>query len=88
MFFALQATLERIGIGLFPLFLVIDELIAGQLCLPFGDLGLRKREYRSFYLADNESAGAIADFTAWLADAGRETEQFMMDWGTSKGWSF
>ncbi|MBR0794344.1 LysR family transcriptional regulator [Bradyrhizobium jicamae] len=88
MFFALQATLERMGIGLFPLFLVIDELMAGQLCLPFGDLGLRKREYRSFYLSDNESAATIADFTAWLADAGRETEQFMLDWATSKGWTF
>jgi LysR family transcriptional regulator, glycine cleavage system transcriptional activator len=88
MFFALQATQERMGIGLFPLFLVIDELMAGQLCLPFGDLGLRKREYRSFYQAENESSSVIADFTAWLADAGSETEQFMQDWAKSMGWGF
>jgi LysR family transcriptional regulator, glycine cleavage system transcriptional activator len=88
MFFALQATQERLGIGLFPLFLVIDELMAGQLCLPFGDLGLRKREYRSFYQAQNDSRAVIEDFTAWLIDAGRETEQFMWEWGRSMGWEF
>jgi LysR family transcriptional regulator, glycine cleavage system transcriptional activator len=88
MFFALQATQERMGIGLFPLFLVIDELMAGQLCLPFGDLGLRKREYRSFYAAENENSTMITDFTAWLADTGRETEQFMQDWAKSIGLSF
>ena len=43
MFFALQATQERMGIGLFPLFLVVDELMNGELCCLFGDLGLRKR---------------------------------------------
>ncbi len=88
MFFALQATQERMGIGLFPLFLVIDELIAGQLCLPFGDVGLRKREYRSFYQSENDNLSAIVDFTAWLADVGQETEQFMHDWGSSKGFDF
>ncbi|WP_213773743.1 LysR substrate-binding domain-containing protein [Bradyrhizobium sp. dw_78] len=88
MFFALQATQERMGIGLFPLFLVIDELMAGQLCLPFGELGLRKREYRSFYQTENDNLPAIADFTTWLADAGRETERFMRDWARSMGWDF
>ena len=86
MYFALQATQERMGIGLFPLFLVIEELMAGQLCLPFGGLGLRKREYRSFYRSESDNPSAIADFTAWLADAGRETEQFMRDWALSMGW--
>jgi LysR family transcriptional regulator, glycine cleavage system transcriptional activator len=86
MFFALQATQERMGIGLFPLFLVIEELMAGQLCLPFGELGLRKREYRSFFQSENDNLPAISDFTAWLADAGRETEQFMHEWGRSMGW--
>jgi LysR family transcriptional regulator, glycine cleavage system transcriptional activator len=88
MFFALQATQERMGVGLFPLFLVIDELMAGQLCLPFGGLGLRKREYRSFYQSENDNLSAIVDFTSWLADAGNETEQFMHDWAHSMGWEF
>lgn len=88
MFFALQATQERMGIGLFPLFLVIEELMSGQLCLPFGDLGLRKREYRSFYQSENDNLPAIIDFTTWLADAGQETEQFMHDWARSRGYNF
>ena len=83
MFFALQATQERMGVGLFPLFLVVDELLNGEMCLPFGDLGLRKREYRSFWQAENEANSPMEDFDTWLVEAGRETEQFMQDWATS-----
>ena len=88
MFFALQATQERMGIGLFPLFLVVDELMNGELCLPFGDLGLRKREYRSFWQAENESRSPMEDFSMWLVEAGHETEQFMQEWATSTGLQF
>jgi LysR family glycine cleavage system transcriptional activator len=88
MFFALQATQERMGIGLFPLFLVVDELMNGQLCLPFGDLGLRKREYRSFWQAENQNNSPMEDFAGWLAEAGHETEQFMQGWANSSGLRF
>jgi len=88
MFFALQATQERMGIGLFPLFLVVDELMNGQLCLPFGDLGLRKREYRSFWQAENQNNSPMEDFARWLVEAGHETEQFMQAWASSMGLQF
>ncbi|SHN68733.1 LysR substrate-binding domain-containing protein [Bradyrhizobium erythrophlei] len=89
MFFALQATQERMGIGLFPLFLVIDELISGQLCLPFGELGLRKREYQSYSRVENDGSNSpVRDFAAWLIEAGHETEQFMLNWAGSMGWRF
>jgi LysR family transcriptional regulator, glycine cleavage system transcriptional activator len=86
MYFALQATQERMGIGLFPLFLVIDELMAGQLCVPFGELGLRKRAYRCLYRAEHASWPSVADFRDWLAEAGRETEQATLAWAQSMGW--
>jgi len=88
MYFALQAVQEKMGIGLFPLFLVIDELMAGKLCVPFGALGLRKREYRSFYRVENEQWPVIADFETWLAGAGQETEQATLAWAQSMGWKF
>jgi len=60
----------------------------GQLCLPFGDLGLRKREYRSFWQAENKKNSPMEDFAAWLVEAGHETEQFMQGWATSTGLRF
>jgi LysR family glycine cleavage system transcriptional activator len=88
MYFALQAVQEQIGVGLFPLFLVIDELRAGRLCVPFGPLGLRKRAYSALFRADADSAPAARDFCAWLGDAGRETEQATLEWAQSMGWRF
>ncbi len=76
------------GIGLFPLFLVVDELLNGELCLPFGDLGLRKREYRSFWHAENGGHSPMEDFALWLVEAGHETEQFMQDWASAAGLQF
>jgi LysR family glycine cleavage system transcriptional activator len=88
MYFALQATQERMGIGLFPLFLVIDELMAERLCVPFGALGLRKRSYSALFRADADESAAVGDFCEWLADAGRETEQATLDWAQAMGWRF
>ena len=76
------------GIGLFPLFLAVDELMSGQLRLPFGELGLRKREYRSFWQAEHENNSPMEDFSSWLVEAGRETEQFMQDWASSMALTF
>ena len=88
MYFALSATQERLGIGLFPLFLIIDELVKGQLCVPFGTLGVRKRAYRALYRDDVESWTAIGDFCGWLTEAGHQTEQTTMAWAQSMGWKF
>jgi LysR family transcriptional regulator, glycine cleavage system transcriptional activator len=88
MYFALQATQERMGIGLFPLFLVTDELIAGQLCVPFGAMGLRKRDYRCLYRAEHEGWSVLRDFREWLAEAGHETEQATLAWAQTMGWEF
>jgi LysR family glycine cleavage system transcriptional activator len=88
MYFALQAVQERMGIGLFPLFLVIEDLAAGRLATPFGPLGLRKRSYSAYVRADGDSGAAIGEFCGWLAEAGRETEQATRDWAQAQGWRF
>lgn len=88
MYFALQATQERMGVGLYPLFLVIDELVAGRLCLPFGPLGIRKRSYSALFRDDVKDWNAISDFCGWLSEAGRETERVTKSWARSMGWDF
>lgn len=88
MYFALQATQDRLGIGLFPLFLVIDDLVSRRLCVPFGPLGLRKRAYSALFRDDANDLAVIREFCGWLSDAGRETEQITMNWAQSMGWKF
>ncbi len=88
MYFALQAVQERLGIGLFPLFLIIDELTSGQLCVPFGALGLRKRDYRCFYRNENTQWPVIGDFAGWLAEEGHETERATRAFADAMGWKF
>lgn len=88
MYFALQATQERMGVGLYPLFLVIDELVDKRLCVPFGSLGIRKRSYSALFRDDVKDWSAIADFCEWLTEAGRETEQVTKAWAQSMGWKF
>jgi LysR family glycine cleavage system transcriptional activator len=86
MFFALQAVQEGMGVGLFPLFLVVDQLTNGSMCLPFGPLGLQTRRYSALVRDDLKTDSAARDFCAWLAEVGRETERRTVDWARSKGW--
>jgi LysR family glycine cleavage system transcriptional activator len=88
MYFALQAMQEGMGVGLFPLFLVIDELMAKRLCVPFGALGLRKRSYSALFRTDAAETPAIRDFCDWLSDAGAQTERATADWASAVGWRF
>lgn len=88
MYFAIQAMQEGMGVGLFPLFLVVDELMAGRLCVPFGALGLRKRSYSALFRADTPDRAAIGDFCDWLTEAGAETERATSDWARAMGWRF
>jgi LysR family glycine cleavage system transcriptional activator len=88
MYFALQAAQDRLGIGLFPLFLVIDDLVSRRLCVPFGPLGLRKRAYSALFRDEVKDLAVIRVFCAWLSDAGHETEQVTMNWAQSMGWKF
>jgi LysR family glycine cleavage system transcriptional activator len=86
MFLALQAVEEQIGVGLFPLFLVIDQLTSGSMALPFGALGLQSRRYSALVREDLKDGAAARDFCAWLSEVGRETERQTISWAKSKGW--
>jgi LysR family glycine cleavage system transcriptional activator len=83
MYLALQATQERMGIAIVPLFLVLDDLVAGRLCLPFGTLGLRRRVYRAFYRGDIDGSPLVADFCRWIRGLGEETERSTQAWAAS-----
>ncbi|GAA4333378.1 LysR substrate-binding domain-containing protein [Pigmentiphaga soli] len=77
MFFALQAAVGGLGVVLVPLFLAIDDIIAGRLCTPFGLLAARQRQY----FANTPRTNAVMEsFWDWLRREGRDTEQSIEQW--------
>lgn len=80
MYFALAAVQEKLGIALLPVYLVIEELVRGDLCLPFGMLGAQSRRCQVYYRADGEQSGLAAALADCLRDEGAATERVMHDW--------
>jgi LysR family glycine cleavage system transcriptional activator len=87
MYFALQAASEGLGIALVPLFLVIDDIVAGRLCTPFGPLAVKRRTYYANYVRQPKSSPVIDSFCAWMMQEGRDTEQSTTDWAVAQGWT-
>jgi LysR family glycine cleavage system transcriptional activator len=87
MYFALQAASEGLGIALVPLFLVIDDIVAGRLCTPFGPLAVKRRTYYANYARQSKSNPVIDSFCEWLRQEGRDTEQSTADWAVAQGWT-
>jgi LysR family glycine cleavage system transcriptional activator len=85
LYFALQAAFEGLGIVLVPLFLAIDDIVTGRLCVPFGFEGARQVKYYAV-LPNADTHPAIQDFVRWLQKEGRDTEQSMAAWAESMGW--
>lgn len=86
MYFALQAASEGLGVALVPLFLVIDDIVAGRLCTPFGPLAVKRRTYYANYVRQPNSSPVIDSFCKWLTQQGRDTEQSTTDWAVAQGW--
>jgi LysR family glycine cleavage system transcriptional activator len=80
MYFALQAAVDGLGLVLVPLFLAIDDIITGNLCMPFGTLGAKQRQY---FANTTHSTPTVEAFYEWLLREGRDTEQSMADWAVS-----
>jgi LysR family transcriptional regulator, glycine cleavage system transcriptional activator len=87
MYFALQAASEGLGVVLVPLFLVIDDVVAGRLCMPFGPLASKRRTYYANYPSSAKSSPVVNGFREWLMQEGRDTEQSIADWAASQGWT-
>jgi LysR family transcriptional regulator, glycine cleavage system transcriptional activator len=100
MYFALQAATEGLGVVLVPLFLVIDDMLAGRLCLPLGlrsarrpgrlclPLGLRSARRRTYYAntpATKPLTPALSAFQNWLQQEGQDTERSIADWIDTQG---
>ncbi|WP_269458531.1 LysR substrate-binding domain-containing protein [Variovorax sp. HW608] len=86
MYFALQAACEGLGLVLVPLFLVLDDIIAGKLCAPFGALGVKRRNYYASYSESSEAYPAVTQFCEWLQSEGAATERSIDEWARSQGW--
>jgi len=87
MYFALQAASEGLGVVLVPLFLVIDDIVAGRLCLPFGPLAAKRRTYFANYEGRQEASPPVTAFCEWLQQEGRDTERSTAEWAAGKGWT-
>ncbi|MCK9507581.1 MAG: LysR substrate-binding domain-containing protein [Pigmentiphaga sp.] len=87
MYFALQAASEGLGLAMVPLFLAIDEIVSGRLCVPFGPLGILRRTYYANSALTFKARTLTGDFCEWLQQEGRDTEQLISDWAASQGWT-
>ncbi|SCK42936.1 LysR family transcriptional regulator, glycine cleavage system transcriptional activator [Variovorax sp. HW608] len=87
MYFALQAACEGLGIVLVPLFLVLDDIISGKLCAPFGPLGIKRRDYYASFATESDAYPLIATFCGWLEQEGCDTERSIEEWARSRGWN-
>jgi LysR family glycine cleavage system transcriptional activator len=87
MYFALQAASEGLGLVLVPLFLVIDDMLAGRLCAPLGLLAAKRRTYYANYATSAKSYPVINSFCEWLQQEGRDTERSIAAWAQSHGWT-
>jgi len=88
MYFALQAASEGLGLAMVPLFLVIDEILADRLCVPFGPLGAKCRTYYANSPLRPGVKQAAKDFCRWLQHEGRDTEDSITAWANSQDWTF
>ncbi|RYE41518.1 MAG: LysR family transcriptional regulator [Hyphomicrobiales bacterium] len=86
MYFALQAASEGLGIVLVPLFLVVDDIISGRLCTPFGLLAAMQRNYYANTATGTARNAIIDSFSEWLLREGRDTEESIGSWARSMGW--
>jgi LysR family glycine cleavage system transcriptional activator len=85
MYFALQAATEGLGVVLVPLFLVIDDVLAGRLCLPLGLRAARRRTYYANTPATHPLTPALTAFQDWLQQEGQATERSIADWIAAQG---
>lgn len=83
MFLALQAAAEGLGLVLVPLFVAVDDVVAGRLCAPFGS---RAASYRKFFACASDMTPVIECFYEWLSQQGHDTEQSIAAWAASAGW--
>jgi len=86
MFFALQAASEGLGLAMVPLFLAIDDIISGRLCVPFGPLGIKRRTYYANSTATLKAQALTSDFCEWLQQEGRDTERSITAWAADRNW--
>jgi LysR family glycine cleavage system transcriptional activator len=87
MYFALQAAAEGLGVVLVPLFLVVDDIVAGRLCAPFGMQAAMQRQYFANMPLAADRQSAVSAFCEWLMREGRDTEDSIENWARGMGWA-
>ena len=80
MFFALQAAAEGLGVVLVLFFLVLDDIVGGRLCAPFGFMGAQQRQYYANSSLASPKRVVVEAFCDWLLREGRDTEASIAAW--------
>ncbi|GAA4329544.1 LysR substrate-binding domain-containing protein [Pigmentiphaga soli] len=73
LYFSIQAAQEGLGVALAPYFLVVDDIAAGRLCIPFKRLGVTRRHYYANRAAGTPHGETGDAFCDWLRTEGAET---------------
>lgn len=75
MYFVVQAAASGLGFGIVPAPLVIDEVLTGQLALPYPYASRRANHYHAIFPKTRRRNPAIVAFCNWLAEQGAISEQ-------------
>ena len=78
---------EGLGVVLVPLFLVVDDIISGRLCAPFGLLAPMRRQYFFNVPSSSQKSEVASIFCDWLLREGRDTETSIDAWSAEMGWT-
>lgn len=75
MFFAMQAALDGLGVALLPSALILDDLAAGRLTIPWHLNGIHERDY--FYAVSplSKEKRSAAQFVSWLSKEGLDANK-------------
>ncbi|MBN9474729.1 MAG: hypothetical protein ABS43_23370 [Bordetella sp. SCN 67-23] len=87
MYFGLQAAQEGLGLVLLPTFIVVDDLISGKLCAPFGMQGVRRRHYYVSSQPTSHLFETIGIFSEYLIQEGSTTDRLIQDWSRESGFN-
>jgi LysR family transcriptional regulator, glycine cleavage system transcriptional activator len=76
MFFALEAALDGLGVALLPSALILDDLAARRLVIPWHVPGIHERDYFHILSPQTRARELASTFVAWLSKEGADSNRF------------
>lgn len=79
MYFVVQAAVNGLGFAIVPAAVIIDEVLSGQLSLPFRFASGRANHYHAIFPRTPGRQGAVQRFCNWMAEQGAISERHVRD---------